>query len=145
MKIVLLQDIRGVGRKHDIKDVSDGYARNFLIGKGLARAADQAAIQDSAAKKQSAEMELASLKEKLRIITKEFSDQPLIVKVKTGPHKELFKSITVDEIKNALAFRGVNGIEVELPKAHLKTIGTHQIEIDLGRGVKGKLNINIQA
>ena len=144
MQVILSQDVPKVGKKNEVKEVADGYARNFLIGKGLARAADQAAIQDSAAKKQSAEMELASLKEKLRIITKEFSDQPLIVKVKTGPHKELFKSITVDEIKNALAFRGVNGIEVELPKAHLKTIGTHQIEIDLGRGVKGKLNINIQ-
>ena len=141
MRIILLQDVKKIGRKHEIKNVSDGYARNFLISRGLARPADQSAIRKAETQKQSAETELVEFKNKLKLMTKEFSEKPLSVMVKTGPHGELFKSVTADEIKNALTESGFKNIEVEMPGAHIKSIGDHQVQVNLGRGVRGSISI----
>lgn len=145
MKVVLLQDIRGVGRKNDIKDVSDGYAKNFLLVKGLARVATDAAVGEVKALADKEARNLEALKEKLAAIQKEFKSTPLVMKVEVGEHQELFKSVNAAEIKKMLAFRGFNDVAVEPENLHLKALGAHQVKINLGKGVKGTIDIQLKA
>lgn len=136
MKVVLLQDVKGVGRKMEVKNVSDGYARNFLIPRKMAIVADkqamnlktQAGIQEQAL--------LAQLRGKAARLEKEILEFAL----KTGKSGEVFGSVKKEEIKKALQERGFGDCEILLPQP-LKTLGERQVEINFGRGIRGKARV----
>lgn len=140
MKVILLQDVKGLGRRYDMKDVSDGYARNVLLPKKQAEPATKEAIArlERVQLKLSAEHDARISKfkaeaEKLSALTLDF-------KLKAGEKGEAFGSVTESEIKKALAERGFPEIKLDLPK-HIKTFGEHMIPADLGEGVKAILRV----
>ncbi|MBI2035576.1 MAG: 50S ribosomal protein L9 [Candidatus Liptonbacteria bacterium] len=137
MKIILLQDVRKVGKKNEIKDVSDGYAKNFLIARGLAKPATTEEIKNLENRKQKVEEERKEQKEKLAALAKELGEKPLEFKVKTGKKGELFAAIGAKEIEAELKKKGIDSkVDMEKP---LKALGEHQVEIDLGFGIKTKI------
>lgn len=146
MKVILLRDLRGVGKKDDIKEVSDGYARNFLFRQGVARIADEAAMKEIKIQKEIAEGKIKSLKDKLEQIKNELEIVPLIFKLKVGEHKEVFGSIGKEQIERNLKGRvskfKLEGIKINL-KHPIKELGEYQVDIDLGEGVTGKVKIKI--
>lgn len=146
MKVILLQNINGVGKKLEIKNVSDGYARNYLIPKGLARIATNEVVKDIQIKtvvekkhKEETEKEL----EKFANILdgKDFHFYP-----KVGAKKEVFGSVTKKDIEEIIIKKlpekiyGKIKIEVNLPKP-LKTLGEHEVEINLGSGIRKKIKV----
>ena len=147
MKVILTEDIKGIGKKDEIINANDGYARNFLFPKKLAVEANSKNMsllqgrKDSANFKKEKEMEYAnSLKEKLSKIM-------LTVKVKAGENGKIFGSITSKEI--CVELKKQKNIEIDKKKVNLKEpikeLGTFTIDVKLYEGIIGKLKINIIA
>ncbi|MDP3901565.1 MAG: 50S ribosomal protein L9 [bacterium] len=140
MKILLLQDIKGIGRKYDVKEVKEGYARNFLLPRKLAVVADERALSMKA----ESEIYERTLLDKNRALAKDIENQAIVFKVKTGDKKEVFGSIKKEDIKKVLIDRGFDIVDVILPHP-LKKIGDHSVEIAFGRGIKGRAMVTLQS
>ncbi len=138
MRILLLQDVRGVGRKNEVKEVSDGYARNFLIARKLAVAANESAMKFKAevdANEQATIKRYVALAENIGKESFEFS-------VKTGAKGEVFGSVTKEDIRKHLSEKGFAEGEIILPKP-IKSTGEHLVEINFGKGIVGKLKVKV--
>jgi len=140
MKVMFLQDVRGVGKKFDIKEVSDGYARNFLILKKLAIPATEKAER---ARKEF-ETKEGRLLESHKKLLDQLKNTPLEFKVRVGDKNEVFGSITKEEIKKAIQKITKFDGEVILPQP-LKILGEHSVEINLGRGFRGQVKVALKA
>ena len=145
MKVILLDNVKGVGKKDEIINANDGYARNFLFPKGLAIEANNAnliklkAKQDSKAfKKGEDKKEAINIKEKIEKIT-------LKLEVKAGENGKIFGGITSKEIAEQL--KKQCNIELDKKKIDLKetikTIGIFTVDIKLFEGIVGKLKLEI--
>lgn len=138
MKVVLTQDVKNFGRKGEIKEVSDGYANNFLLPRGLAVPASKSAVVKIAERKSSEALEEKKFKEKLKFL----SDHPLQLKVKTGEKGEVFGSVKKEDIEERIKSLGFSEIKVELDKP-IRRLGESEVVVGIGRGVKGKIKITI--
>lgn len=145
MKVILKAKVKGVGNPGDVKEVADGYARNFLLPKGLAEIADASSLKKLEQQKKSAdkreERELAnsqSLKEKIE-------DLKLTYKVKAGEGGRLFGSVTSKDIADELSRIG---IKVDRRKIILtepiRQLGSYQLEIRLHPQVTANLNFEVE-
>jgi large subunit ribosomal protein L9 len=140
MKVVLLQDVRGIGRRNELKEVADGYARNFLFPKKLAVLAN---VKNLAEKEKNDEQLAAELKQ-LQNIADKIGKDSFIFTVKAGVKGEVFGSVTKHDIELALKEKGYSNFQPLLDHP-IKSLGKHQVEIDLHRGVHAKMNIEIKA
>jgi len=146
MKVVLLAEIKGVGKKMDIKDVPDGYARNFLIPKKLAILAT-AENQKSAEKiKLEKEREKQALTSDLKKTARELAEKKIRFFLKADERGKLFGSVNKDAILKALRQnKFVTKEHAEIKIDHpLKELGEYEIEIELQKGTKSKLKISIE-
>lgn len=141
MKVIILEDIKNFAKKYDLKEVKNGYARNFLIPRKLAKPATTEAIKELEIRKVGLEKQEEEIKSKLRLVADELNKKELIFELKTGKKDEVFGSVSKDDIKNKLSLDGVD-IKLEKP---LKTLGEHRVEIDLSKGVKAKVKVIIKA
>lgn len=131
MKVILLQDVRGVGRKHDIKDVSDGYGNNFLLPKKLAKVATpQATASLEVLKKDEA------LKNKvhLDLVSKNLKSveaQKIVIKEKANEKGHLFAAIKAEEIVKAI--KSATHVDIDpswvVLEKHIKTTGEFTLTI----------------
>lgn len=139
MKVLLLQDVRGLGRKNDVVEARDGYARNFLIAKGLAQPYKGQAIKF----KQKVDAELEMAIKQYHENVERLRNEKLVFKVKTGDKDEVFGGVAAGMIEEKLSQMGIGGGEVKL--AHpLKALGEHEVEIHFGRGVHGLAKIYLE-
>ena len=143
MKVILLKDVKSQGKKDDLINVSDGYARNFLIPRGLAVEADAKALNDiknrEAAKKHKIDLEIAAANEtKSRL-------EGVVVKIrgKAGADGKLFGSVTSADVADELSRQ--HGIEVDRKKivmdAPVKQFGTYQFNVKLYPEITGVINV----
>ncbi|MCL6614324.1 MAG: 50S ribosomal protein L9 [Firmicutes bacterium] len=145
MKIVLMQDVKALGRKGEIKDVADGYARNFLIPKGLAVPATEGnlrALEQARALKERHEIQEEA---EARAIAARLEGLHLVVRAKAGESGRLFGSITGKDVAEAI--RRQTQIEldrkkIDLPEG-LKKLGRYQIPIRLYRGVSVEIEVEV--
>lgn len=145
MKVILLKDIKGLGQRGDTKTVKDGYARNFLIPKNLAKPATLDAVNKATEAKERSNQHIEDLKKLLSRIEKETDANPLIFRLKVGDKGEVFDSVRAEEIKNKLSARySLNQNEIGLNKDHIKTLGKQDLGLDLGMGIKGRFYIDIE-
>lgn len=135
MKVILLQNINGLGQKYDIKDVKGGYVRNFLLPKKLVAIATLAALTRLSREKAILEERRSELTLKLKEEAEKIEKLTLEFKLKVGEKNEVFGSVTKKDIELALADNGFRELKVELDKP-IKSIGEHNVEVDLGEGVK---------
>ena len=147
MKVILTQDIKSIGKKGQIINASDGYARNFLLPKKLAVVADNANLNELKTKqdanKYKKDMSRASAEE----LAHKMKDFELEFKIKAGENGKTFGSVTAKDIAEALNKKYF--VEVDKKKIGLndaiKTLGTYQIEIKLFEGITGKLKVVVNA
>lgn len=145
MKVILTQDVKGVGKKDQILEVNDGYARNFLIPKKLGVQASTANLallkskQDSRDfKKQEEKKEAEQIKEKLEKIR-------LDIKVKSGENGKIFGGVTSKEISDVLKDKysiNIDKKKIEL-KETIKIVGITTVDIKLFEGIIGKVKLNV--
>ncbi len=140
MKVIFLKDIKGVGKKFDVKNVSDGYARNFLFPQNLAKATTEEVIKNIENQKKAALKEEEETKNELIVLAKNLENKEFEFKVKTGDKGEVFGSVTKNDIEKSIAVSG--GIEILLDKP-IKKLGEHRVEVNLGKGVRVSLKIKV--
>lgn len=144
MKIILLQDIEKVGKKFEVKKVADGYARNFLIPKGLVKLADAAALKWLQTQK---ETEAKKAEEELKNIQKIASDidgQEIVIPVKLGQKGQLFEAINSQKISERLKKLGfeIKKTQIDLKKP-IKEIGEFPIKIKFEHNLEGEIKVII--
>ncbi len=136
MKVILLKDVKNVGRSGELINVSDGYATNLLFPKKLGV---QATPQELAKYEKHLEKEAGDT-ERLKALAKKLAAEPLKFTLKTGPHGEVFSSVTKEDIAAALGKLGHADIKTDLEKP-IRTVGMHHVVIHLGKGIEAKLLI----
>jgi len=146
MKVLLIKDVKSLGKTGEIKEVKEGYGQNFLIGKGFAKKATEEVIEqwkkDQADAKKAEEEEIASL----RAIEKKLADITLTLTKKLGANGSLYGAVTKDEIAQALEDQHTIMIDkkmVELEKNTVKGTGNYDITIKLGHGIHAKLTLAV--
>jgi large subunit ribosomal protein L9 len=147
MKVILLQDLRGLGKKNDIREASEGYARNFLIPRGLVKVADAAAVAELKAKAEDDKKHLEATETKLMNFIKATEETPLIFKLKVGEKNEVFGSVTAKDIREKIRsiYPALDQKEFEIKNERpIKALGSHDVVIDLGGGVEGKIKVLIE-
>ena len=143
MKLVLLADVKPLGKKNDIVDVSDGYAKNFLLPKKLAIIADAKAVNEiknkEAARLHAIEVEKAAANE----VAKKLEGVIVKIYMTAGEDNRLFGSVTSKDIIDAL--EKDHGIVIDKKKVVLdkpiKAYGTYEINVKLYAGIVGKINV----
>lgn len=145
MKVILLQDVRGLGRKYDIKEVKDGYARNMLFPHGLAEVATPAILADLERKKQKSATEDSATEKRLRELAHILADRHIDFVVKADESGRVFGAITKEMILRAL--REHNFITTERVQIHLvqpiKQCGEYNIPLTLREGIEASLTLRV--
>lgn len=116
MKVLLTQAVPGLGRAGEVKDVADGYARNFLIPRGLARPATEAALKEAAQARQVAERKQAKVQAEVKELAATVERTQLVFKAKVGEQHRLFGSITAADIADELSRK----VGQEIDKRHVE-------------------------
>lgn len=145
MKVILKADIKGVGKKDEVINASDGYARNFLFPKGLAVEANNENMSKLKAKQDSVKFQKSQEKEEALNIADKLSKVLLKIKVKSGENGKIFGGVSSKEIAQELEKEYkiiVDKKKIDL-KETIKTLGVRTVEIKLFEGVIGKLKIDI--
>lgn len=142
MKVILLEDVRGTGRKGEVREVREGYARNFLIPRGLARAATEAVLREREADEARHAEARAARRARAEAQARALSAFTLTVPVKSGVHGEVFGSVAAKDIARALAAHGYRDITVKLSKP-IRALGAHPVELDLGEGIRTTVTIEV--
>lgn len=144
MKVVLLQDVKGHGKKGELCNVSDGYARNFLFPKKLAVEADSTALNELKNREQAAAHHKQEEINAANATANALNGKEVVIKAKAGSNGKLFGSVTskeiAAEIKNAL------GIEIDKKKmsvADIKNFGEYTAEIKLYQGISAKITVKV--
>jgi large subunit ribosomal protein L9 len=129
MKVILKRDVRGIGRKDEVRDVADGYARNYLIARGLAVAAQGRDLAQWETGRREEAASAAGAEKRCREIARALGDLTLEIAAPADEHGTIYGSVTKEEILRALRDRGILGRErVLVTLTHpLKTIGDHQV------------------
>lgn len=147
MKVLLIKDVKSLGKAGEIKEVKQGYGQNFLIAKGFAKLATPEVIKQWEEDRKNEEARLKEEMLKLEDIKKQLGTISIQVSKKVGANGALFGAITKDEIAEGLQKQhkievDKKSIEIDNP---LKATGVYDVDIKLGHGVHGKLKVDVVA
>ena len=147
MKVILKDNIKGVGKKNEVINASDGYARNFLFPKNLAVEATTINMQKLNSQNQAKQYKKDVEKEQAQAIAKKLETITLEIKVKAGENGKIFGSVSSKEIAESLEKQYkivIDKKKIEL-KEPIKVLGVRTVEARLFEGVIGKIKINVVA
>ena len=147
MKVILMQDIKSVGKKGQVIDASDGYARNFLLPKKLAVVADAANLNELKTKQDANKYKRDMTKAHAEELKEKMKGYELTFKIKAGDNGKTFGSVTAKDIADELNkkyFVEVDKKKIGISDA-IKTLGTYTIDIKLFEGIVGKLKVSVVA
>lgn len=146
MKVILTQDVQGSGKAGELVNVSDGYAKNFLLKKGLAKEASAAAINDKKTKDDAAAHHAKVELENAQALAKKLSGNTVHIKAKAGANGKLFGSVTSKEIAEELT--KISGVEINKKKivleSDIKTFGGFSFEVKLHTGVVAEMKLLVE-
>ena len=146
MKVILLQDVKGKGKKGQMLEVSDGYARNFMLPKKLAIEATADAINTMRMNDKATQERIAREKAAALETSKKLREMTLVVTAKGGGNGRLFGAVTNQEI--AVALKAKSGIELDKRKIviadPIKNVGTYTVTCKLGYEINAPLTVKIE-
>lgn len=147
MKLILTQDVKGQGKKDQIIEVSDGYARNFLLPKGLAIQADAKSVSDVKNREASKAHKIETEKAAARELAKKLEEVSVTIVAQAGADGRLYGSVTAKEIGEELQKQ--HKITVDRRKITLdspiKSFGTYKLDVKLYTDVMGKINVIVKS
>ncbi|ETP66994.1 50S ribosomal protein L9 [Planococcus glaciei] len=145
MRVVFLKDVKGKGKKGEVKNVADGYAHNFLLKNNLAKEADQAAISQLAGQKKKQEKEAAQELEDAKALKEKLESLTIELKAKSGEGGRLFGSITTKQVATAL--EKAHGIKLDKRKMELddaiRALGYTNVPVKLHQDVTATLKVHV--
>ena len=144
MKVILKQDVKGTGKKGDILDVSDGFAKNFLLKKGLAEQASSLPVNTLKIQKEAEARRRAEEIAAIRELAKKMDKAQVQVAIKCGENGKVFGSVTSKEIAARLAELGYDVDKKKiLLKDPIKTVGDYAVEVRLMESVTAKIFVSV--
>lgn len=147
MKVILLQDIKGTGKKNEIVNVSDGYARNFLFPKNMAKEATDQSINEAKRQKAAQDKQEAENKAAALLKANDLRNKEIIVMAKAGDSGKLFGAITAAEVAEALKEQygyDVDKRKIEL-KSSIKQVGEYEATVKLYSNISTNMKLTIKA
>lgn len=144
MKVILLQDVEKLGKKYDVKEVSDGYARNFLFPKGLVKPATEENLKWLEAQREIEAKQAEEGLKKIQEFATAIDGQEIIIPVKIGEKDQLFESITAQKIYEKLKELGleVKKTQIDLPEP-IKELGEFPIKIKFEHNLEAEIKVII--
>ena len=146
MKVILKQDVKSIGKKDEIHEVSDGYARNYLLPRGLAAAADANALNTARTKSEAKAHHEAEAKAAAEDLAAKIKDQIITVKVKGGASGKLHGKVTGKDVADQLT--RLTGTEIDKKKvempSNIKEFGTYDAQIRMHAGVVAPFKIKVE-
>ncbi len=143
MKVILLQDVKSIGKKGELKEVSDGYARNFLLPRKLAKEANAQAMNEFKNAEAAKEYKVKKETEKAQENAKALSGKTVKIPAKAGQNGKLFGSVTAKELAEEIAKQ--YGVEVDKRKIALendiKAFGTYNFDVKFYNGISASMSV----
>src|SRR3989344_1533072 len=146
MKVILLEDVKGIGKKYDVKEVKGGYARNFLIPKNLAKPTSAEALKKLESLQASWKLKKNTIRKELETVAKNIQDRSLIFFLKVDDKNNPFGSVTKEMILSAIrdnAFVTKERVDIKLDRP-LKELGEYEVEVEFKKGIKTQLKIEVK-
>ncbi len=144
MKVVLLKDVKGSGKAGDIIEAKDGFAQNFLIKKGLAKVADNSAINENKQKKEAENFHRQETLKANKALREALDGKEVTVQVKSGNQGKFFGSVTNKEIADKLSELGFNVDKKKIIlQSNIKTAGVYPVTIKISPEETAKITVNI--
>ena len=146
MRVILKAEVRGLGRTGEIKDVADGYARNYLLPKGLAIEATGGELRQLAQERQSEKTKKDRAHQDAEELAKRLDDVTLVFKLKAGEQGKTFGSVTAKEVADALKKETKSDIDKTKIVLHepLRALGVHKVEVRLLSDVRASVTVAIE-
>jgi large subunit ribosomal protein L9 len=145
MRVVFLNDVEGVALAGEIKNVADGYARNYLLPRKLAAAANTSTVQQAEARARQLAKEQEKIDEGARAVAATLAKAPIVITARVGEQGRLFGSVTASDIAEAVNAHGASGVghrQVGLP-APIKDVGTYEVPVNLTRNVVATVSVQV--
>ena len=143
MQVIFLQDVKNVGKRGQIKNVPDGYARNFLLIKKLAAVATETTIAQANAEETKRNQRFELEKQETQKIASAINGKRIIIKARSKNGK-LFGSITAKEIALEIRKNGFEIPEKAIMADHIKELGEKKVSINLGSGIKAEITVVLE-
>lgn len=145
MRVVLRTDLDNLGRRGDIRDVADGYARNFLLPKGHAIVASPGVEAQAGAMRRARDLRDARDREAAELVARALVPQVIRIPARAGAEGRLFGSVTAADVVDAVARQ--SGIEIDRRKLRLdepiKSLGTHEVPVKLHADVEFRVTVEV--
>lgn len=145
MKVILTADVKGMGKRGDLIEAKDGYARNFLFPRGLAMEATEANLRELKHQNKAKDKREEEALQAARELKRSIEEKMLIMKVKAGDAGRIFGSVTAMDIADELNRQGYHvdkrSIQLDGP---LKTLGNHQVDVKLHPQVSAKVKLQLE-
>lgn len=147
MKVILNQDVKGKGKKGELVNVSDGYARNYLLPRKLAKEANNENLNIMHGQQASAEYKKQTELQEAKDIAEKMKEITVVLKEKAGENGKLFGSVTSKDVAEALTMQ--HHIKIDKKKFvmpdGIKTLGITTVEVKLNQGVVGKVKVSVES
>ncbi|MDO4380879.1 MAG: 50S ribosomal protein L9 [Clostridia bacterium] len=144
MKVILKQDVKGLGKKGELVSASDGYARNFLFPKGLAAEANAQAMSEFKNKQQAEKYRIDTETAAAKAAAEKISGKTIHITAKAGQNGKLFGSVTSKEIAEKVKEEfGINTDKRKIIVDDIKQFGTYEFEVKLYQGISAKLYVMV--
>ncbi|MBI2953997.1 MAG: 50S ribosomal protein L9 [Chloroflexi bacterium] len=146
MKVLLLQDVKGLGKTGDIKEVADGHARNYLLPKKLAVAATAAELKKAAGLKEAAKRKGEKQAKEVSALAERIASTEVVLKARVGEQHRLYGSITSVDVAEALEKQigqPIDRRKVEL-REPIKHVGTFKVPVHLGPGIEPEVTVRVE-
>ncbi|TRM11028.1 50S ribosomal protein L9 [Lentibacillus cibarius] len=145
MKVIFKKDVKGKGKKDEVKDVSDGYARNYLLKNNLAEEATPGNLKALEAKKKKQQQQEDERKKEAELLKNELADLDVEIRAKSGDSGRLFGSITskhiADTLKKDYGYK-IDKRKIELDEP-IRTLGYTKVPVKLHQEVTGTINVHV--
>lgn len=145
MEVILLEDVKSLGKKGEIVKINDGYARNFVLPKKLGLEATSKNLNDLKLQKANEEKLAQERYENAKVLAKKIEEGPVVVSIKAGKDGRTFGSVSTKEIAEAV--KSQLGFEIDKKKMVLdepiKTVGTHIIKVKVHKDVNASLTVKV--
>lgn len=143
-RVILRTDLSGVGKRGDIVEVADGYARNYLMPKGFALAASDGAVNQAKAMRRARDLRDAADRESAQSIASALVARTIVIPMKAGSEGRLFGSVTTGDIAQAIHTQA--NISIDRKKLHvepIKVLGTYSVSVKLHSDVEFPVNVDV--
>jgi len=145
MQVLLIKDVKGLGKAGEVKEVKDGYGKNFLVGKGFAKVATNEVLKKHASVERKKAEEEAQEIEELKVLAQKLDKLKVTITKKLGDTGHLFGAVTKEEITQALQEQH----NIEIDKKHInhkeaiKSTGTHDLDVKLGHAMHATIHLEV--